>query len=146
MKTRTLALIIALLGLGLGKSAAGEKVWVGLYVAENTPPPPGATLAPAALGQRLRTVFGFSHYALIKEQDIELTHEWEQWAVPRKDFFIRVVPLPRQPGAPRFVDYEIYKDGCSVANGRYQPSPGQPLFISGPDYLHGRLVFVLESR
>ena len=146
MRLRILVLSIAFLGLGLARSVAGEKVWVGLYVAENTPPPPGATLAPVALGHRLHAVFGFSHYALVKEEQIELTHEWEQWAVPRKDFFIRVVPLPRQPGGPRLVDYEIYKDGFSVANGRYQPSPDQPLFISGPDYQHGRLVFVLESR
>ena len=146
MTARILVLVIAFLGLGLVQSVAGEKVWVGLYVAQNTPPPPGATPAPERLDHRLRAVFGFGHYSLVKEEEIELGHEWEQWAVPRKDFFIRVVPLPRQPGAPRLVDYEIYKDGFSVANGRYQPSPDEPLFISGPDYLHGRLIFVLESR
>lgn len=146
MKTKILALLIALLGLSLGNSIADDKVWVGLYVAENTPPPPGATLAPEKLNHRLRAVFGFSHYELIKEEEIEMSHEWEQWSVPRKDFFIRVEPLHRQPGGPRLVDYEIFKDGFSVANGRYEPYPDQPLFINGPDYRHGRLIFVLESR
>ena len=146
MTSRVLALLIAFLGLSLGKSVADEKVWVGLYVAENTPPPPGASVAPEKLDRRLHAVFGFSYYELVKEEQIEMTHEWEQWSVPRKDFFIRVEPLPRQPGGPRFVDYEIFKDGFSVAKGSYEPHPETPLFISGPDYKHGRLIFVLEVK
>jgi hypothetical protein len=138
--------ILAFLLLGLGKSFADEKVWVGLYVAENTPPPPGATLAPEKLDHRLHSVFGFGYYELVKEEEIEMTHEWEQWSVPRKDFFIRIEPLPRQPGGPRLLDYEIFKDGFSVAKGSYEPHPDTPLFISGPDYRHGRLIFVLEAR
>jgi hypothetical protein len=146
MSLRFLILILAFSGLGMGAGFAGEKVWVGLYLAENAPPPPNAVLAPEKLHQGLRAVFGFKHYELMKAQEIELRNEWEQWFMPRRDFFIRVEPLRREPGEPRLIDYEIYKDGFIVAKGKYEPREGTPLFINGPDFHQGRLIFVLDAR
>ena len=141
-----LILFLTFSGLGLGAGFAGEKVWVGLYLAENGPPPPDAMLAPEKMHRRLHEVFGFKHYELIQAQEIVLAHEWEQWAVPRKDFFIRVEPLHPEPGEPRLIDYEIYKDGFIVAKGKYEPRENTPLFINGPDFKDGRFIFVLEAR
>ena len=104
------------------------------------------TVAPEPLHRRLHEVFGFKHYELIKAQDVALHDEWQHWFVPRQDFFIRVEPLKHTPGEPRYVDYEIYKDGFIVAKGKYQPRDGTPLFINGPDFNQGRLIFVLEPR
>jgi hypothetical protein len=146
MTFRFLALFLAFSGLGLGAGLAGEKVWVGLYLAENAPPPPDAHLAPEQLHHQLHEVFGFRHYELKKSQEIELHSEWEQWFIPRRDFFIRVEPLRHQPGEPRLIDYEIYKDGFIVAKGTYEPREGTPLFINGPDFHQGRLILVLEAR
>ncbi len=146
MRTNIPALIIALSWLGAGAGLADNKIGVGFYLAENTPPSPEAVLASENLGRRLHKVFGFKHYELIKSEEIELSHEWEQWAVPRKDFFIRIEPLPRQPGKPRLVDYEIYKDGFIVAKGKYEPRENTPLFINGPDFKESRFIFVLEAR
>jgi len=141
-----LVLLLAFSGLGLGAGFAGETVWVGLYLAENGPPPPDALPAPEKLRYQLHEVFGFRHYELIQAQEVELRNEWEQWFMPRRDFFIRVEPLRRQPGEPKVIDYEIYKDGFIVAKGRYEPREGTPLFINGPDFHEGRLIFVLEAR
>jgi hypothetical protein len=146
MSFRFVVLILAFSGLGIGAGFAGEKVWVGLYLAENGPPPPNASLAPEKLRYQLHEVFGFRHYELIRAQEVELRNEWEQWFMARKDFFIRVEPLRRQPGEPKVIDYEIYKDGFIVAKGKYEPREGTPLFINGPDFHEGRLIFVLEAR
>lgn len=146
MNFKLWVLVLAFSGLGLSAGKAAGKVWVGLYWAENGPPAPGVELAPDPLHNRLHEVFGFKHYELVKSQEVVLHNEWEQWFMPRRDFFIRLEPLPRPPGAPRFVDYEIYKDGFIVAKGKYQPQDGTPLFINGPDLRQGRLIFVLEPR
>ena len=146
MSFRFVVLLAAFSGLGIGAGFAGEKVWVGLYLAENEPPPPDALLAPEKMHHRLHAVFGFKHYELIQAQEVELRNEWEQWFMPRRDFFIRVEPLRRQPGEPKCIYYEIYKDGFIVARGRYEPREGTPLFINGPDFHQGRLIFVLEAR
>lgn len=146
MKLRVGILLLAFLAMGRGVGMAAEQVWAGLYLAENGPPPVNAQLAPEPLAQRLRAVFGFKHYELLKAQNIELGHEWQQWFVPRHDFFIRVEPLPRQPGEPRVLYYEIYDEGFLVTHGRYEPRKDKPLFINGPDYRGGMLLFVLEPR
>jgi len=146
MRIRFILLLLAFSGCGIGAGFAGEKVSVGLYLAENSPPAPGAPLASERLHHRLRAVFGFRHYELMKSQEVELHNEWEQWFVPRKDFFLRVEPLRRQPGEPKIIDYEIYQDGFIVAKGRYQPREETPLFINGPDYHEGRFIFVLEAH
>jgi hypothetical protein len=130
----------------MGAGFAGEKIWVGLFLAENGPPPPQSVPASEKMSHRLHEVFGFKHYELVKSQEIVLANEWEEWFVPRKDFFIRVEPLHRHPGEPKIIDYEIYKDGFIVAKGKYEPREGTPLFINGPDYNQGRLLFVLEAR
>ncbi len=146
MDKTIIALILVFFALGMGSIKAADKIWVGLYLAENTPPAPKAVLAPEQLTQRLTAVFGFKNYSLVKAQDIEMNHKWQQWAVPRNDFFIRVEPLPEQTGQPRTVYYEIYKDGFIVAKGNYEPNHDIPLFINGPDFKQGRLIFVLEAR
>jgi hypothetical protein len=146
MALKFLVLFLAFSGLGIGAGFAGEKVVVCLYLGENAPPAPDARLASEKLNHRLRAVFGFKHYELIKAQEFGLRNDWEQWFVPRKDFFIRVEPLRRQPGQPKLVDYEIYKDGFFVANGKFEPREGTPFFINGPDFQQGRLIFVLEAR
>jgi hypothetical protein len=66
--------------------------------------------------------------------------------MPRRDFFIRMEPLPWRTGDTRLVDYAIYKDGFIIAKGRYEPRPDTPLFINGPDFNQGRFIFVLEAH
>jgi hypothetical protein len=139
-------LMLAFTGLGPVFAHAGDKVGVALYLAKNSPPPHEAQLAPDDLSTQLQDVFGFRHYQLIKSGEIELGHEWVQWVIPRNDFFIRLLPLHHEPGEPKIVDYEIYKDGFIVAKGTFEPYDGVPLFIDGPDYHHGKLIFVLDAR
>ena len=146
MTSKILVLFLVLSGAGIGASFAGDKVFVELYFAENGPPVAGAHLAPDRLHHRLHEVFGFKHYELLKSEPIEVHHEWGHWFVPRRDFFVRVEPLRMEPGQPRILNYDIYKDGFIVANGKFEPREGTPLFINGPDFNQGRFILVLERR
>ena len=146
MILRALLLAAGLMSLGAGSARAADSLSVGLYLAENINPPPNALVAPGKLHARLRDVFGFEHYELLKADTINLRHTWEQWFLPRKDFFLRVQPLPEEDDGTRQIDYEIYKDGFIVAKGRYEPDEDTPLFVAGPSFRQGRLLFVLEAR
>src|SRR5271170_3390156 len=97
-RKKILALILVFSGLGAGAGFATDKIGVGLYLAEATPSSPDAKLAPERLHKRLHAVFGYDTYELIKVQEIELNNDWSQWFVPRKDLFIRLVPIHPVPG------------------------------------------------
>jgi hypothetical protein len=146
MHFKIIAFAVVLSCLGNVAGYAGNKVSVALYLGENIPSSPQAVLAPEKLKHRLQDVFGFEHYELLKIEEIDLKRRWEQWVLPRKDFFIRLEPLPGTSGKTPLLDYELYKDGFIVAKGRYEPREGTPLFINGPDFKQGRLIFVLEAR
>jgi hypothetical protein len=141
-----LALLLAFSAMGLVLSFAGEKVWVGLYLGTNEPLPTDVHLAPDQFHHGLKEVFGFKHYVFVKDQDIMLHNDWPQWFLPRKDFFISLRPRHREPGEPKVVDYEIYKDGFFLVSGKYEPQEGTPLFIGGPFLHKGQLIFVLDAR
>ncbi len=127
-----------------GLARAGDPLRVSLYLGENSQPKADALLAPERLAQRLHQVFGFQHYTLRKELSVDLDARWAQWAIPRKDFYIRLEPLGPDADGVALVDYEIYKDGFIVAKGRYEPSAETPLFIRGPDFGPGSLILVLQ--
>ncbi len=135
-----------LLALGCQTIRAGDKVEAALYLGQNGPPSTFSHVAPKELAERLNQVFGFRHYVLIKKDKIELAHTWTQWFVPRSDFFICLKPIAPAADEPRLVDYEIYQEGFIVAKGKYEPNEEAPLFINGPDFKNGRLIFVLENH
>jgi hypothetical protein len=146
MRIAILVWSLVFLGISLGAAVAHDKVEAALYLGQNNSPSLLTREAPDKLSGRLQEVFGFHHYVLLKADKIELAHTWTQWFVPRRDFFICLKPLRPQLDEPRLVDYEIYQDGFIVAKGKYEPSDGTPLFINGPDFKNGRLIFVLEPH
>jgi hypothetical protein len=144
--TRFIALLLFFSLGGMAAARAAERLEASLYLGQNAPLSLLAHAAPGDLGDRLHQVFGFNHYQLLKSGRIDLGHTWAQWFVPRRDFFIRLTPRVAQPDEPRLVDYEIYQDGFIVATGKYEPRDDTPLFINGPDFKKGRLIFVLQTR
>jgi hypothetical protein len=106
---------------------ASPLIWAGLFLGENRPTGPQA---PPSLTSRLQEVFGFRNYKLIKGVNIDL----------------RIKAVPPVPGGPDRLEYEIYKDGFIVARGLYVVAYDTPLFINGPDFHRGRLIFVVEQR
>jgi hypothetical protein len=123
---------------------AGEKIWAALFVGENRPVL--GPQAPPPLTARLREVFGFTHYKLLKDETVDLARSSDHWVLSRKDFFLRLQLLPNPANGPTRLRYEIYKDGYFIATGVYAVTTDTPLFISGPDFHHGRLIFVLQPR
>jgi hypothetical protein len=135
-------LLLLAVALSAGSLRAAQHVWVALYVGENRGAGPQAS---PAMTERLREVFGFTHYRLLRGENVDLA-EIDRWVLWRKDFFLRVRQIPHAPGEPARLRYEIYKDGFLIADGAYLVNEATPLFINGPDFNRGRLIFVLQAH
>lgn len=149
MKIIPLKIVIAALalwGIGTAIGLAGEKVSAALYLGENSKPDEDDTVAPEKLSQRLHEIFGYKYYKQIKVEEVDLKRHWEQWVLPRKDFFMLLKPVAGKADGPPHLYYEVYQNGFIVAHGTYQPSDGTPLFFNGPYLKRGQLLFVLEPK
>jgi len=136
-----LAALLAVLVAGAPLHAA-DRLLVGLYLGEKHQAEPQASPKLAA---RLRQVFGYPYYKVLKIENVSL-HDHDRWVISRKDFYLRVQPRLRHGTEPQKVGYGIYKDGYLIADGTYTVNEDTPLFITGPDLRGGRLIFVLEAK
>lgn len=125
--------------MGLTSAPAQETVWVALLKGDNTQPTEDPRLE--MLQRRLKCVFGFEAYHLLHEARVSGGEKYAQWVLPRKDFYLKLEP---QEGLG--VRYELYRNKTLLVEGRAYPKVGRPLFIAGPNYLDGQLIFILQLQ
>ncbi len=100
---RFFVLLFAFSGFAVAAAQPDDRLAVDLYLAENDPPPRGRGWRRKSFITSSWKSSAFAHYELLQTEDFELRHEMEQWFMPRRDFFMRLVPQPRVPGYPRQV-------------------------------------------
>lgn len=136
---RTLLLILSLCLVPIAQ--AENKIWVALLRADNTESPHDPRIA--TLVPRLKTVFGFDHYQLIGEATVPTGQKYAEWILPRKDFYIKIEPLPSKQPDTAPVNFELYHDKQLLGKALWTDL-STPTFIKGPDCSKGQLIFVLE--
>jgi hypothetical protein len=134
---RLFFLLLILSSAGLIPVSAQGTVWVALVKADNTVPTEDERLGK--LQPRLKTVFGFDAYHLLHEARVPSGEKYAQWVLPRRDFYLKLEPL-----AGAGVRFEIYRDKTLLVDGKFYPTAEKPIFIAGPDYQDGRLIFLLQ--
>ncbi len=121
---------------------AQESIWVALIKGDGAPALESNRLDPYQV--KLKSVFGFEGYHLLYQADVPLGEKYEQWILPRKDFYLKIVPLQRRDNGCNLL-FEVYREKTLLVSGRYFASEERPLFINGPDFEGGRLIFLLKS-
>jgi hypothetical protein len=122
-----------------------DGVWSALVLAanENPPSPVPAELEPYAT--ELRSIFGFNSFYLMGAGAKKIRKGGEEWIVPTRKVFMKIRCLDRNDGRYR-LQIELYVKKRMVANSEVKLSPGTPLYVRGPGYGRGRLVFILAAR
>jgi hypothetical protein len=143
---RCLAAAILLLVIGApGGWAAGDRIWSALILAtkENPPSPVPDTLKEFA--PTIRKVFGYNSLYLLGEKRRDLYSGGEEWLVPSKEFFFKVQCLG-QSLASYTLRIELYRDKNLLVTTEAKIARDAPLYIRGPEWGRGQLIFVLEVR
>lgn len=127
------------------KAAKDGSVWGALIFASNTKEPKGPTETAdfPDLSKRLRKVFPFTTFELLGEHTQVVFREYESWVVPSKDVFLKLDSKGADPGGGLNLHLQFWQGQQVLVKTDTLLQPNSPLFIGGPSWREGRLIFVL---
>lgn len=130
------------------KPATDGKVWGALIY--GSPAGGGADVAkgdlPKALQDlpaRLGKVFPFSHFELLGQHTQDVFREYESWVVPSKDLFLKVDSKGKAEGGGINLHLQFWQEQQVLVKTDAVLRERSPLFIGGPKWRDGQLIFVL---
>ena len=130
------------------KPATDGKVWGALIY--GSPAGAGAAVAKGDLPKdlqdlpvRLGKVFAFSHFELLGQHTQDVFREYESWVVPSKDLFLKVDSKGRAQGGGINLHLQFWQEQQVLVKTDAVLRERSPLFIGGPKWRDGQLIFVL---
>ena len=140
------AAIVLMLAVGTREAwAEGDRIWAALALATKENPP---AAIPASLGkfaEPIKRIFGYNSLYLLGERKRDLFSGGEEWLVPTKDFFFKVECLS-QGVASYTLRIELYHEKSLLMTTEARLAKDAPLYIRGPAWGRGQLIFLLEVR
>ena len=130
------------------KAAKDGSVWGALVFASNTKEPKGPTETAdfPELSSRLHKVFPFTSFELLGQHTQVVFREYESWVVPSKDVFLKLDSKGAAPGGGLNLHVQFWQGQQVLVKTDTVLRPASPLFIAGPKWREGRLIFVLELK
>lgn len=130
------------------KPATDGKVWGGLIYASSKAdakdmPKDDLPAGLRDLPERLGKVFHFQHFELLGQHDQDVFREYESWVVPSKDLFLKVDSKGRAKDGGINLHLQFWQEQQVLVKTDAVLRERSPLFISGPKWGDGQLVFVL---
>ena len=130
------------------KPATDGKVWGGLIY--GSPTGGGADVAKGDLPKtlqdlpaRLGKVFSFARFDLLGQHTQDVFREYESWVVPSKDLFLKIDSKGKAEGGGINLHLQFWQEQQVLVKTDAVLREGSPLFIGGPKWRNGQLIFVL---
>ena len=103
--------------------------------------------APANLKDlpaRLAKVFPFTRFEIIGQHHQDIFRQYESWVVPSKELFVKLDSKGPAEGGGMKLDLQFWREQEVLVKTDTVLRQGSPLFIGGPKWREGRLLFVLQ--
>jgi hypothetical protein len=132
------------------KPATDGKVWGALvYATTDAAKLTGSTeKAPESqkdLSGRLSKVFTpYTHFEIIGQHFQDVFREYESWVVPSRDLFLKIDSKGPAAGGGMNLHLQVWREQQVLVKTDAVLHPGSPLFIGGPKWRDGQLLFVLD--
>jgi hypothetical protein len=130
------------------KAATDGIVWGALVYATDKKPEESAE-EPAEfpnLFSRLAKVFPFKHFVILGQHNQVIFREYESWVVPSRDLFLKLDSKGAAKGGGINLHLQFWQGQQVIVKTDTVLRPASPLFIAGPKWRDGRLIFVLELK
>jgi len=118
------------------------RIWSGVVLATNNPHPTQAPELRKYAG-KLHNIFGYNQFELVGQYSDKIDDPNERWLAPSKDFSFSV-KSHAEPGPHSPARIALFQGRRMIAVFETHLSPDSPLFIRGPLYAKGQVVFVLH--
>ncbi|MGA7394742.1 MAG: hypothetical protein WBW78_18960 [Terrimicrobiaceae bacterium] len=140
------AVAVLLLTIGMpGGKAGGDRIWSALLLATKEDPSGPVPKALEKFAPSIRKIFGYNSLYLLGEKKRDLISGGEEWLVPSKEFFFKVQCLSQEETS-YLLRIELYRDKNLLVTTEAKLARDAPLFIRGPAWGKGHLIFLLEVR
>ena len=95
---------------------------------------------------RLRKVFPYANYHLIGRHSQKVFKEYESWVVPSKDLCLKIDSRGPAEGGGVNVHLQLWQDTKVLVKSDAVLLQGKPVFMGGPEWRRGRLIFVVRLK
>ena len=135
--------------LSSAKHATDGYVWGALIFATNDATQLAGTQEQAPndlpkLNARLGKVFPFKHFEILGQHQQAIFREYESWVVPSRDLFMKIDSKgPADKGGVN-LHLQVWREHQVLVKSDAVLRKDSPLFIGGPPWKGGRLIFVLS--
>jgi hypothetical protein len=96
-----------------------------------------------SIPERLGKVFPWQRYEVIGQHLQDVFREYESWVVPTKDLFLKVDSKGPAQGGGMNLHLQFWRDQQVLVKTDAVLTRDRPLFIGGPKWRGGQLIFVL---
>lgn len=123
-------------------------VWGALvYASDNQPADKAAPPAEfPKLTERLAKVFPYKHFQVLGQHSQDIFREYESWVVPSRDLFVKLDSKGAAKNGGIKLNIQFWQGQQVLVKSDTELQPNSPLFIAGPKWRDGRLVFVLVLK
>lgn len=95
------------------------------------------------LDAKLAKVFPWTHFEIVGQHTQDVFREYESWVVPSADLFLKVDSKGPDAGGGVNLHLQFWRQDQVLLKTDALLRPKSPLFISGPKWRDGQLLFVL---
>lgn len=132
--------------LPVTKPATDGKVWGALIYAskgEEVDLPDEVPDNLDDLSERLAKVFPFTRFEIVGQHTQDIFRQYESWVVPSKDLFVKLDSKGPAVGGGINLNLQFWREQQVLVKTDTVLREDSPLFIGGPKWREGRLLFVL---
>lgn len=142
MKEALIIGILFLLSLA-SVDAAGDRIRGVLLLAVSEEPARVVPKELRSVASDLERVFGYNSFYVLGQKKRNLVTGGEEWLIPSREFFFQVRCLEKTDTAYR-LRIQLFHEKKLLLSTETLLARDAPLFIRGPEWGRGNLIFLLE--
>lgn len=139
---RCLALVVAL----AASARAEDKIWTAVVLATNASSPKETPKELRTYEPKLKRIFGYNQFEIVGSATEKIEDKADLRLTPTQSFWMQAKArraTSKEARGGYLLNLQLFREKRQLVDTEARLAPGSPLFISGPEYGKGRIVFAL---